>query len=185
MSTSAAPATPLRLSQQFVHALHAVLDREVGAESARVLQEIGASAGEGLWNDFVPWLEREYGVAEPGELDAGYLGEVVSRFLAEAGWGSMSVTELGTAVLALDSADWAEADPARGGPYPSCQLSCGLLADFLSRLAGGAIAVLEVECRSRGDARCRFLAANPAVLDRVYSAIAEERDYLAEALGAR
>jgi hypothetical protein len=36
---------------------------------------------------------------------------------------------------------------------------------------------MEVECRCRGDARCRFLAAAPDVLQRVYEGMTEGRTY--------
>jgi hypothetical protein len=43
-----------------------------------------------------------------------------------------------------------------------------VLADVFSRLAGGQYAAMEVECRSRGDARCRFLLASPETLTLIY-----------------
>jgi predicted hydrocarbon binding protein len=64
-----------------------------------------------------------------------------------------------------------------------CFFSAGMLADFLGRLSGEAAAVMEVECRSRGDARCRFLSAMPETLQRVYEGMTEGRSY-EDALGA-
>ena len=58
-----------------------------------------------------------------------------------------------------------------------------MLADFLGRVSEETIAVMEVECRSRGDRRCRFLSATPAVLDNVYNEMTAGRTYV-EALGA-
>src|SRR3989454_1407749 len=49
-----------------------------------------------------------------------------------------------------------------------CFFTAGMLADFLGRLSEETVAVMEVECRSRGDARCRFLSATPEVLEKVY-----------------
>jgi hypothetical protein len=63
-----------------------------------------------------------------------------------------------------------------------CFFSAGMLADFLGRLSGAPVAVMEVECRSRNDARCRFLSASPETLDGVYDAMNQGRGY-AEALG--
>jgi hypothetical protein len=63
-----------------------------------------------------------------------------------------------------------------------CFFSAGLLADFLGRLAGEAVAVMEVECRSRNDGRCRFLSASPETLQRVYDEMTAGRSY-ADALG--
>jgi len=44
------------------------------------------------------------------------------------------------------------------------------------------VAVMEVECRSRGDARCRFLAGSPETLSTLYDRMAQGTGY-AEALG--
>ena len=84
---------------------------------------------------------------------------------------------LGGAVLALDSAEWAEAADEGRGEFPSCHLTCGLLADFFGRLSDGLVAVMEVECRSRGDARCRFLAGAPETLSALYDRMAQGSSY--------
>jgi hypothetical protein len=41
---------------------------------------------------------------------------------------------------------------------------------------------MEVECRSRGDARCRFLAGAPETLSTLYDRMAQGTSY-ADALG--
>ncbi len=63
-----------------------------------------------------------------------------------------------------------------------CFFSAGMLADFLGRLSDETVSVMEVECRSRGDERCRFLSATPEVLGKVYNDMTAGRSY-AEALG--
>src|SRR5207302_125730 len=72
--------------------------------------------------------------------------------------------------------DWAEADPG-SAQTPMCFFSSGMLADFLGRLSGEPVAVMEVECRSRNDGRCRFLSASPDTLNTVYAQMTEGRDY--------
>jgi hypothetical protein len=54
-----------------------------------------------------------------------------------------------------------------------------VLANLLGQVADADVAVLEVECRSRGDAHCRFLYGSPDALDAVYSRVAagEEPGY--------
>ena len=106
---------------------------------------------------------------------------VLSDFFAEQGWGRLTATPLGP-VLALDSSEWAEALDERKGEFPSCHLSCGLLADFLGRVSQDQVAVMEVECRSRGEQRCRFLAGSPETLGILYDRMAQGTGYL-EALG--
>ncbi len=170
------------LGRRALQQLRASLERDSGIQSASYLQEAGFAGGEQLFAAYSAWLADGYRVSRPGELDARHLGEVLSSFFTESGWGSVSVTPVGDAVLALDSADWAEASEAGGAGYPSCHLSCGLLADFLGRMSDGAVAVMEVECRSRGDSRCRFLAGAPETLGVVYERMAQGSSYEA-ALG--
>ena len=51
------------------------------------------------------------------ELDVEFLGEMLGEFFAEQGWGRLEATPLGSAVLALDSAEWAEALDERGASF--------------------------------------------------------------------
>lgn len=167
----------LRLGRRVLHQLRASLDRDTGMQAATYLQEAGFAGGEELYREFTAWLERTRGVAAPEALDVRFLSDVLGEFFAEQGWGSLGVTALGPAVLALDSADWAEAAEEPRSEFPSCHVSCGLLADFFGRMAGGLVAVMEVECRSRGDARCRFLAGAPETLGTLYDRIAQGSGY--------
>jgi predicted hydrocarbon binding protein len=184
MSTQSTPTphTPLRLGRRVIHQLRAALERDTGLQAAGYLQEAGFAGGEELHAEFAAWLAARRGVDRPGDLDARYLSETLSEFFAEQGWGALSAVPLGGAVLALDSAEWAEASDEARGEFPSCHLTCGLLADFFGRLSEGLVAVMEVECRSRGDARCRFLAGAPETLSQLYERMSQGTSY-AEALG--
>jgi predicted hydrocarbon binding protein len=170
------------LGPRVIQQLRAALERDTGLQAASYLQEAGFAGGEALFNGFSAWLGETYGIERPGDLDAQYLSEALQRFFAELGWGTLSITPLGGSALAIDSADWAEAVTEARGEYPSCHLSCGLLADFLGRISDAPVAVMEVECRSRGDGRCRFLAGSPDTLSTVYERMAQGLSY-AEALG--
>jgi predicted hydrocarbon binding protein len=180
------PTTPrrpgLRLGRKVIHQLRAALERDTGLQAASYLQEAGFAGGEELFAEFTEWLAATRGVERPADLDAEFLGEVLSQFFAEHGWGALEIQRLGDAVLALDAAEWAEAADEGRGEFPSCYLTCGLLADFLGRLSDGPVAVMEVECRSRGDARCRFLAGAPETLSTVYDRMAQGSGYR-DALG--
>jgi predicted hydrocarbon binding protein len=180
MTSEASRSTPagLRLGRRVIQQLRASLERDAGLQAATHLQEAGFAGGEELYNEFAGWVAERYDIREPSDLDIQYLGEVLAEFFNEQGWGTVSVTPLGPAVLALDSTDWAEAMDERQGDYPSCHLSCGLLADFLGRLSQGAVAVMEVECRTRGDGRCRFLAGAPESLSIIYDRMAQGSGYL-------
>ena len=155
--------------------LHASLAAHAPDQLVTILQEVGYAAGEGLYRAFAA-------ANDPKRLDADLLADTLSEFFTSGGWGTVTISPVGTGALALDSSDWAEAEPG-SSQSPMCFFSAGMLADFLGRLSEETIAVMEVECRSRGDARCRFLSATPEVLERVYNDMTQGRTY-AEALGA-
>ncbi len=165
-----------------LHQLRAALERDTGPQAASYLQEAGFAGGEELYAEFAEWLVATRGVERPADLDAQFLSEVLSQFFSESGWGALTAQTLGQAVLALDSSEWAEAADEGRGEFPSCHLTCGLLADFFGRLSDGLVAVMEVECRSRGDARCRFLAGAPETLSTLYDRMGQGSSY-ADALG--
>lgn len=181
--TIATPANCLVLSRQSIHQLRNALERDAGMQAASWLQEAGFAGGESLYGAYVEWLADRYGVAQPSSLDVRHLGQTLSEFFSELGWGAVRVSPFASAVLALDSGDWWEADPAAQAACPSCHLSTGLLAEFLTRVSSTPVGVMEVECRSRGDARCRFIAGAGETLQILYSRMADGQSYLA-ALGA-
>src|SRR5204863_4392614 len=123
-----------------------------------------------------------YGRHQPGGARRRPAAETLSEFFRTGGWGRVTITPVGTGALAIDSPDWAEAQPGTA-QTPMCFFSAGMLADFLGRISDETIAVMEVECRTRGDARCRFLSATPHVLDKVYNEMTAGRSYV-EALSA-
>ena len=172
----------LRIGRRVLHQLRAALERDAGLQASTYLQEAGFAGGEELYGEFSEWLLATRGVERPAELDVQYLSEVLSEFFADQGWGKLEATPLSPSVLALDSAEWAEAAEDGKGEFPTCHLTCGLLADFFGRLSDGLVAVMEVECRSRGDGRCRFLAGAPETLSALYDRMAQGTGY-AEALG--
>ena len=169
------------MSRRVLQQLRNTLEHDAGIQAATYLQEAGFAGGEAMADAFRAWLVDRHGIEQPGDLDAAHFGTTLSQFLAELGWGTVSISPLGPAAMAIDSTDWAEAQDDPSGEYPSCHLSCGLLADFLGRISDGTIAVMEVECRSRGDGRCRFVAGSPETLGVLYERMAQGQTY-AEAL---
>ena len=160
-------------------ALHALRDRA----GAQALQEAGYAAGEATFQAFATWLPGVAGVDQPADLAAPRLAEVLSQFFTALGWGAMRVSALGDAAVAVDAEQWAEAAPEAHLQYPSCFFTSGMLADFMGRMANASLAVMEVECRSRGDARCRWLIGAPETLSSLYEHMTQGADYLA-VLGA-
>lgn len=149
--------------------LHASLATHAPDQIVTILQEAGYAAGEGLYRAFA--AENN-----PADLDAEQLGPALSQFFTTGGWGAVTMTPIGNGALALDSGDWVEAEPGTS-QTPMCFFSAGMLADFLGRLSEETVAVMEVECRSKGDERCRFLSATPEVLEKVYNEMTAGRSY--------
>ena len=179
-SQSQVPHGGIRIGRWVLHQLRASLERDTGLQASSYLQEAGFAGGEELYAEFAEWLLATRGVERPGELDMAYLSEALAEFFTDQGWGALTARPLG-AVLALDAADWAEAGGG-SSEFPSCHVTCGMLADFFGRMSNGLVAVMEVECRSRGDGRCRFLAGAPETLSALYDRMAQGAPY-PEALG--
>lgn len=166
----------LGLPRAGLAALRAALYRDAGAAAAGYLQEAGYAGGETLFGAFRAWLASRNDPA-PEQLPLARFEELATLFFREAGWGSLAVSSLRNAVAVLDSADWGEADPQSGMEHPACHFTTGMFADFFGRIADAPLAVLEVECRSAGDHRCRFLVGNAEVMEHVYETLGRGQTY--------
>ncbi len=156
--------------------LHQSLARDAADTAVAILHETGYASGAGLYRAFSAWVQAQAGVGQPEQLDAMRLNDVLSAFFRASGWGTLTVAPLSGAALAVDATDWAEAVPG-SAQTPMCFFSSGMLADFFGRLSGEPVAVMEVECRSRNDQRCRFLSASPERLQQVYEQMTQGKSY--------
>lgn len=172
LGTSALSAVP----SASLRTLRASLVRDLGDGFATVLQEAGYAGGESVFAAMQAWCGAN-GLASPETLAYSQFQQAAVRFFADTGWGTVTLEPLGDAAVAFDAPDWAEADPTAAMPYPSCYYSAGMLADLFGRVADGALGCLEVECRSSGAARCRFLLASQDVIAHVYRRITEGVGY--------
>ena len=157
-------------------ALRNALMRDTGYAAAGYLQEAGYAGGAALFDAFSHWLATR-GAPDPDALSLSAFQMHATEFFRETGWGSLTVGELNDAVATLDSEDWSEATPDAGLEHPCCHLSSGMFADFFGRMAGAPLAVMEVECRSTGASRCRFLLGSAEVLQSVYDGMAAGESY--------
>ncbi len=98
------------------------------------------------------------------------------NYFAKRGWGSISHQSVHAAVGMLVSNDWAEAVDGEPDPDASCCFSTGFLSGLLSQIAGGPVAVLEVECRTRGSASCRFAFGSEGAIHELYGQLLEGGD---------
>lgn len=170
------------LSRDTLAALRGALMRDVGYATAGYLQEAGYAGGAGQFEAFRAWLAPR-GVADVEALSFDAFQAHASAFFRECGWGSLTVGQLHDTVATLDSDDWGEATQHAGLEHPGCHLTSGLFADFFGRVAGAPLAVMEVECRSAGAPRCRFLLGSADVLQQVYDGMAAGAPY-EDAVGA-
>ncbi|MFZ5624850.1 MAG: V4R domain-containing protein [Gemmatimonadota bacterium] len=172
------------VSRRAFHQLRDAIEAAAPGQSPAVLQQAGFAGGAELAFAFEDWTSTRYGAAPP-DLDVAYLGEALSGFLTETGWGAVTMEPLGPGVLALDSTNWAESeriDPP--APWPSCHFSAGLLSELVSRASGAQVAVLQVECVSSGQERCRFLLGAPETLAAIYDRVVAGQPYLETVGGA-
>lgn len=166
----------LGIPRHTLTALRAALMRDSGPAAASYLQEAGYAGGGQLFAAFRQWLASR-GAGEPESLSLDGFQREASEFFRLAGWGSLEVGALHDAVATLDSPDWGEATPEPTLEQVGCYFSSGMFADFFGRVADAPLAVMEVECRSAGAPRCRFLLGSTEVMQAVYDGMAQGYGY--------
>jgi predicted hydrocarbon binding protein len=165
----------LAVTRDALAALRTALMRDTGDAAAGYFQEAGYAGGGALFEAFRGWLEKR-GAGAPESLPLDEFQRLAAEFFEEAGWGSLIVGSLHDTVATLDSPNWGEASEG-GMEHPCCHLSAGMFADFFGRVADAPLAVMEVECRSTGAERCRFLLGSTEVMQHVYDAMSAGHPY--------
>jgi predicted hydrocarbon binding protein len=152
-------------------AIRHALSGEVGADAAaQALRAAGYAAGDALFAALTQPFGSEPGNGESNtitEWSASSFWRRLSQLFSTRGWGTLSHDSPHEGIGSLESTNWVEAEPDSSA-RPTCFFSTGLLANLLGQAAGAELAVLEVECRSRGDQRCVFLFGAPETLDALY-----------------
>lgn len=163
------------LPRQSLAALRAALMRDLGGGYATYLQEAGYAGGDAIFASFREWLAARGANAD----GMGFVEfqELAAEFFRDTGWGTLEVGRLDDVVITLDANDWAEGNPTLNIGFPACYYSMGLLADFFGRMAEAPLACYEVECRSNGAERCRFLLGSAEVIGQVYQRMSEGASY--------
>ena len=100
----------------------------------------------------------------------------LSEFFSRGGWGTLHQSGEHAGIAILSSPDWAEASPDASDSEASCCFSTGFLSGLLSELAGGPVAVLEVDCRARGDEQCRFAFGSEVAIHDLYGHLLDGTD---------
>ncbi|MGQ0561822.1 MAG: V4R domain-containing protein [Gemmatimonadota bacterium] len=152
-------------------ALRRALADEVGSDAAaRALAAAGHAAGDALFSQLVA-ASTEGAAPSVADMSENAFWRRLSQLFSGRGWGTLAHVSVHGGVGALEAADWVEADASAGATRPSCFFSTGMLANLLGNAAGAPIAVLEVECRSQGGARCRFLFGSSEAMHAVYERV--------------
>jgi predicted hydrocarbon binding protein len=173
----------LAVTKDALAALRNALMRDTGHAAAGYFQEAGYAGGGALFEAFRGWLEQRDALS-PESLPLDEFQRLAAEFFQETGWGSLDVGTLHDTVVTLDSPDWGEASPDAGMEHPCCHLSSGMFADFFGRVADAPLAVMEVECRSTGADRCRFLLGSAEVMQAVYDGMSQGLGYDEAVAGA-
>jgi uncharacterized protein len=175
-STDQSTRHMLAMTRASLLSLRSALLRDGGPQAATCLQEAGYAGGDALFETFQRWLSVHTDIAAE-DLDIGAFEHRVSEFFNESGWGRIEIGNIDDVVATLDSADWGESEGSARMDHPACHITTGMFADLFGRLAGAPVAVLEVECRSAGHPRCRFLVGNPDVMDAVFEEMGHGATY--------
>ena len=139
--------------------------------TVRALHRAGYEAG---LRAAAPLHEEAGGDAFARRQDAFW--SLLRTFFQRRGWGTLDHDAVHRGVGVLSSRDWAESVEGDPDPEASCCFSAGFLSGLLSQLAGGAVAVLEVECRTRGGARCSFAFGSEQAIHELYGRLLDGAD---------
>jgi predicted hydrocarbon binding protein len=146
-------------------ALRQALTAEVGADAAaRALRAAGHAAGDA-------WYPQLNTGADESDVSESTFWRRLNHLFSSHGWGTLAHSPVHPGVGALDATDWVEAQPDAAESRPSCFFTTGVLANLLGSAAGADVAVMEVECRSTGSHRCRFLFGSADALNALYSRV--------------
>ena len=141
---------------------------EVGPlASVQALHAAGYASGEELYRGF-----RQFASEEVAAMGTDRFWRQLRRYFRQKGWGELHHESPHPGVGLLRSGNWAEADPG-SETQPSCAFSSGLLSNFLTLAAGGSVAVLEVDCVSRGSDACTFAFGSEATIQELYGQLLE------------
>jgi hypothetical protein len=159
------------LPPTFLASLRRTLAREAGSMPAiRALRAAGSEFGE----EVAVQLSAE--MASAGTSPAhGTFWDRLRNHLRRRGWGTLEHDRPHEAVGLLASVDWAESD-ASSEDQTSCVFSSGLVAGLLSHMAGRPVAVMEIECVSRGDGRCAFAFGSEQAVKHLHDALVAHGD---------
>jgi uncharacterized protein len=168
MAVTGTRSSELAIPVSAFTAMRTALNAEVGPDTAAAaLRQAGFAAGESFFS-----ILAQEGEEALQQLPAERFWQKFSALFSTRGWGQLKYSEAHPGVGSLEAADWAESRTEEPADRPSCHFTTGLLSSLLGKVAGAEVGVMEIECRGRGDARCRFLFGGTEAVFAVYERLA-------------
>lgn len=172
MSTKAEVPREMAVPVSVFGILLAELEKKAGTlPTVRALHQAGYQAGTVAATNLAVRDEENEKTME----ESAFWNEI-TEFFQERGWGTLRHRSPSSAVGILSSSNWAEASADLNNPTASCFFSTGFFSGLLSELADGPIAVLEIECRTRGESICEFAFGSESAIHKLHSCLLEGVD---------
>lgn len=179
MGKSAGTSREVAIPASVFESLHSEVASEAGTlRTVRALHHAGYHAG----SEAAASMNHEAG-GDAFSLSQGGFWSSLSGFFSKRGWGTLNHDAPHPAIGILRTNDWAEARPEVNADEATCSFTTGYLSGLLTQLAGAPVAVLEVSCRSRGEASCAFAFGSETAIHNLYGTLLEGAD-MASALEA-
>lgn len=125
-----------------------------------------------MYRAFLKWAAGE-GAESVGDLELNEFSDLLARFFAAAGWGTVRLRPHAGVLAVVEIDDCWEAKDSASVTAPTCYITTGALTGFLEQIADYPMAALEYRCKSCGDERCEFVVGNPSAVQFAYEQIAE------------
>jgi uncharacterized protein len=157
----------LRVSEDFLAALHRAVEREAGDRAEAILYEAGRRWGHADMTAFAARAPEEFGASyETVHMDV--LLETWWWPRTAGGWGTWAFDfrRAPQRLVFLDVRESAEARASAGAGRPVCHLYAGYFAGGLSFLARKDLACVELQCRAAGAGTCQFLFSVPPTVQQ-------------------
>jgi predicted hydrocarbon binding protein len=134
------------------------------------LRDAGYAGGDAVFEAFEQWLaESGDGSRTAADVPLEEFGDTAAAFFRGAGWGEVEFShDEADGVAYVDITNCWEGG---AGGDAGCQLTTGLIASFFGRIAGYPVAVLETECCSGSESRCRFMLGNAETMQAKWESI--------------
>ncbi len=172
MDPSTAPYREVALPVSALRTMREALTREAGSLPAiHALHAAGYESGLQAVAAFKKSADEELGA-----LPEDVFWARLTTFLGDRGWGTLTRAAPHPGIGLLSSENWVESGETAADADASCSFTTGFLSGLLTRLSGGPIAVLEVNCRGRGDGRCAFAFGAESAVHELYGLLLDSPD---------